>query len=419
MTADRATWIPRVTLAALACGWSVPALAQEGPPATALAVVEFTAVDAGEPPDPEAVQARLLASGNSPGGWLAAELSKTGRYQPVDPARVATALAAQGLAARDCEQVSCALTLGRTLGVDRIVTGRVSKVSNIIWFLHAVLVDVPAGRVLDVEEFEIKGNVTELLPKAIVALSRRLVSRDPPAVAAVTPTADSRAPQGERLTRDQVLAALARATPQAPADFTGKDLSGLDLSGMDFKRANLSRGRLVGTNFSKAQMFSVTLSDAVATEADFEGANLDVAVMYRVDLRRANLRGASIFAVILGGADLSDADLTGARLISPMSNATFARAKLTKANLGADPGNQSMGIMRTDATGVDFTGADLSSANLRKVLFTRADLSGADLTDADVTGADFTGAILRSIKGRDRIHGLDKALNVNQAIFKD
>lgn len=417
MTAGRATWIPRVTLAALACGCSVPALAQEGPPAAALAVVEFTAVDAGQPPDPEAVQARLLASGNSPSGWLAAEFSKSRRYQPVDPARVAAALAAQDLAARDCEQVSCALALGRTLGVDRVVTGRVSKLSNIVWFLHAVLVDVPASRVLDEEEFEIKGNVTELLPKAIVALSRRFVSRDPSAAGA--PTADSPAPQGERLTRDQVLAALAPATPQTPADLTGKDLSGLDLSGVDFKRANLSRCRLVRTNFSKARMFSVTLSDAVATGADFEGANLDVAVMYRVDLRGANLRGASIFAVILGGADLSGADLTGARLISPMSNAKFAQAKLTNANLGADPGNQSMGIMRTDATGVDFTGADFSGANLRKVLFTRADLSGADLTDADVTGADFTGAILRSIKGRDRIRGLDKALNVDQAIFND
>src|SRR5207302_6909151 len=33
-------------------------------------------------------------------------------------------------------------------------------------------------------------------------------------------------------TREQVLAALARATPQHPADFTGMDLSGLDLAGI-------------------------------------------------------------------------------------------------------------------------------------------------------------------------------------------
>src|SRR5207245_7710079 len=110
------------------------------------------------------------------------------------------------------------------------------------------------------------------------------------------------------------------------------------------------------------------------------------------------------------------ADLTHARIISPMNNAKFARAKLTNADLGADPANQGMGLMRTDASGVDFTGADLSGANLRKALLVRADLTGADLTDADVTGTDLTGAILRHIRGRDRLRGLDKALHLDQAI---
>src|SRR5881396_3317647 len=172
-----------------------------------------------------------------------------------------------------------------------------------------------------------------------------------------------------RLTREQVLAALERATPQQPADFTGQDLAGLDLSGVDFKRANLTKCRLERANLARAQLSSATLTDAVATEADFTGANLDVAVAYRVDLRRAVLRDASVFAVILYGADLSDADLSG--------------------------------------------------ANLRKALLVRADLTGADLTDADVTGADLTGAILKGIRGRDRIRGLDKALHVDQAIFND
>src|SRR5207302_622925 len=162
---------------------------------------------------------------------------------------------------------------------------------------------------------------------------------------------------------DKVVAALAAATAQAPADFSGKDLSGLDLSGIDFKRANLSRCRLVKTNLARAQLFSVTLSDAIATEADFTAAQLDASVMYRVDMRHAILRDASLFAVIAYDADFSDADLTRARIISPMSHARFARATLSHANLGADPGNQSMGVMRTDASGADFTGADLSGAN--------------------------------------------------------
>src|SRR5712692_1666254 len=136
----------------------------------------------------------------------------------------------------------------------------------------------------------------------------------------------------ERLTRGQVLAALATATPERPADFTGQDLSGLDLAGVDFKRANLTRCHLVRTNFANARLFSVTLTDAVATDADFSAANLDVAVGYRVDLRRAILRHASLFAVILPGADLSDADASGARLIGPIANAKAQRAKFVRAD---------------------------------------------------------------------------------------
>src|SRR5436309_1709871 len=82
-----------------------------------------------------------------------------------------------------------------------------------------------------------------------------------------------------RLTREQVLAALERATPQQPADFTGQDLAELNLSGVDFKRADAS-----GVDFSGA---------------DFTGANLRKALLVRADLT---------------GADLTDADVTGADL---------------------------------------------------------------------------------------------------------
>ncbi len=401
-------------LAALSALAAAPARAQDAAARTSVAVVEFVTVDASAYPNADSVRTALGSSGHTPDGWLAAELTAVGRYVPVAEPQVAAALTARGLTPRDCNDLACAVALGRALGVDRVVTGRISRLSNLIWLLYAAMVDVATGRVRHRAEFEIKGNIVDLLPKAMLAMARRLATAD-----SAVADAPAQAPQGERLTREQVFAALAHATPQSPPDFTGKDLSGLDLSGVDFKRANLTKCRLVRTNFAKAQMFAVTLSDAVATEADFTGATLDLAVAYRVDLRRANLRDASLFATILTGADLSDADLTGARLIAMMSNAKLIRATLAHANLGADPGNQSMGVMRTDATSADLSGADLTAANLRKVNFTRANLTGADLTEADVTSADLTEAILRTIRGRDRIRGLDNALNVDQAIFND
>ena len=187
---------------------------------------------------------------------------------------------------------------------------------------------------------------------------RRVISRAAVALLATSGIARPLCAQ-QRLTREQVLGALAGATAQTPADFTGQDLSGLDLTGVDFKRANLTRCRLVGTNFTKAQLFAATLTDAVATDADFTGATLDMVVMYRADLRRAVLRDASLFAVIMPDADLSDADLSRAKIVSPMAHAKLIRAKLVHASLGVDPGTQSMGVLRTDATSADAFAAAL------------------------------------------------------------
>ena len=176
---------------------------------------------------------------------------------------------------------------------------------------------------------------------------------------------------------------------------------------------------VAGNVLHRPHRHSVTLTDADASEADFTAANLDVAVAYRIGLRGAVLRDASAFATILEGADLSDADLSGFRFLGPMANIKAPRAKFVKANLGVDPGNQSMGLMRVDATGADFSGADFTGASLRKALLVRATFTGATLTDADVTYADLAGALLKDIRGRDRIRGLDQALHVDQALFHD
>jgi uncharacterized protein YjbI with pentapeptide repeats len=380
------------------------------PPVRSLAVVEFLVVDVSGRPDVAAMRARLAESGMSAEGWLTTHLAATGDYTILDAPRVAAGLASLGVDAGRCQDPACLVVLGRALGVDRVVAGRVSKLSNLIWFLYGTMVDVPRGQVRYRDEFEIKGNITDLLPKGMLALARRLATGDSlPAPAT---------PQASRLTRDQVLAALASASEHAPADLSGSDLSGLDLSGVDFKRAILSRCRLVQTNLAGANLFAAQLDEVEATDVNLADAVLDGAVLRGADLRRANLRGASLYGTILTGADLTEADLSDARLIAAAANARLARAKLVGARLGADPGNQPMGVMRTDLTGADLTDADLRGADLRKVNFTRANLTGADLTDVNIAGAVLNGAVLRRIRGRDRIRGLDSARNIDQAIFQ-
>ena len=46
----------------------------------------------------------------------------------------------------------------------------------LIWFVTARVVDVPTGRVLRSEELEVKGVITDLLPKVMVSLARRLTA---------------------------------------------------------------------------------------------------------------------------------------------------------------------------------------------------------------------------------------------------
>jgi len=397
-----------VAIAALAGVVVAAAGMSPRPPARSLAVVEFLVVDVSGRPDVEAMRARLAESGMNAEGWLTTHLAATGDYTILDAPRVAAGLASLGVDPGRCQDPACLVDLGRALGVDRVVAGRVSKLSNLIWFLYGTMVDVPRGQVRYRDEFEIKGNITDLLPKGMLALARRLAASDSlPAT-----------PPAGRLTRDQVLAKLGEASAHAPADLSGSDLSGLDLSGVDFKRAILSRCRLVQTNFAGANLFAAQLDEVEATDVNLAAAVLDAAVLRGAHLRRANLRGASLYGTILTAADLTEADLSDARLIAAAANARLARAKLVGAHLGADPGNQPMGVMRTDLTGADLTDADLRGADLRKVILTRANLTGADLTDANIAGATLQGTVMRHIRGWDRIRGLDSARNVDQAIFQ-
>ena len=82
-------------------------------------------------------------------------------------------------------------------------------------------------------------------------------------------------PDHERLTRDQVVAALA-AAPGAPVSFYAKNLSDLDLSGIDFKGANLSAAVLNGSNLTGANLSRSNLTVSFAEGANLTNANLRV-----------------------------------------------------------------------------------------------------------------------------------------------
>ncbi|MFE9637075.1 pentapeptide repeat-containing protein [Streptomyces sp. NPDC006463] len=115
---------------------------------------------------------------------------------------------------------------------------------------------------------------------------------------------------------------------------------------------------------------------------NFDGACLEAASIYQVNLTKASLIAANLRHVELGTSVLHqsrciEADLRGARMVrADLREADFSRADLREANLRKARGH-----------GTKFTGADLRLADLR----------GTDLTSADLTGAKLVGALASDV----------------------
>jgi len=170
---------------ALAAAWFAAVRAQQPPSRIPVAVLELTLVDASYHPDVELLRALLQRSGKTAEDWLAIHLAKGG-YDPIDPVRISAALRSMGVSPSSCADLTCAVELGKATGADRVVAAKVRKVSNLIWFLEATMVDVRTAKVRCHEEFELKGNIVELLPRGTLALARRLRDGDSGFVAAST-----------------------------------------------------------------------------------------------------------------------------------------------------------------------------------------------------------------------------------------
>jgi uncharacterized protein YjbI with pentapeptide repeats len=115
---------------------------------------------------------------------------------------------------------------------------------------------------------------------------------------------------------------------------------------------------------------------------NFDGACLEAASIYQINLTKASLIAANMRHVELGTSILHqsrciEADLRGARMVrADLREADFSGADLREANLRKARGH-----------GTKFTGADLRLADLR----------GTDLTSADLTRAKLEGALASDV----------------------
>ena len=194
--------------------------------------------------------------------------------------------------------------------------------------------------------------------------------------------AAERAPRGERLSKEEVLAMLATG-----GSLAGANLTGLDLTGVDFRAANLTETKLDRAILVGALLAKTDLTRASLRFANLRGAILDEAVASGVDMSGANLAEASLRGAVLSNAHLGDTDFSNARL----ERAELTAVELTGAKLA---GAVLDGAALNDAllTRVNLEGASLVKASLRNVTLAEANLVRATLTCAILNGSSLSGA---------------------------
>jgi len=180
-----------VTLALLT---AAPAAAQSGAPVARASTASASVTAAAEP-----VRLALLdlafygkrANSIEPGDTLMghegtvgvrAFFEKSGAVALPDSATVAAAAASPeavaAAAGRPCNVVmACARAVGQKLGVPWVVTGKVSKTSNLIWIFSGQLIDVATGELVMDDEYELKGDPHDMVAAGSRVFARRVVRK--------------------------------------------------------------------------------------------------------------------------------------------------------------------------------------------------------------------------------------------------
>jgi len=156
---------------------------------------------------------------------------------------------------------------------------------------------------------------------------------------------------------------------------------GLNLSGKVFEKGI----DLSGLKPPSLSLSGIILNDALLLHANFDGSNLDDAVM-----QRANLRCATFNPLNSETATLAKVDLRGAYL----KNAEFREADLSGAQFQEDPTES----LRANLEETDFRNANLFGTNFKECYFYRTKLEGACIEGSNLEVARLGDAVWGNYK---------------------
>lgn len=73
--------------------------------------------------------------------------------------------------------VACAREVGKELGADWVVMGKISKTSDLIWIFSGELINVASGKLVLDDSYELKGIASDMVPKGAEVFARRVAKK--------------------------------------------------------------------------------------------------------------------------------------------------------------------------------------------------------------------------------------------------
>ncbi len=73
--------------------------------------------------------------------------------------------------------VACAREVGKEVGANWVVMGKISKTSDLIWIFSGELIDVASGKLVLDDSYELKGSASDMVPKGAEVFARRIAKK--------------------------------------------------------------------------------------------------------------------------------------------------------------------------------------------------------------------------------------------------
>jgi formylglycine-generating enzyme required for sulfatase activity len=105
---------------------------------------------------------------------LRTQLLKTGKFTLVDRSQMDEILKEQAFQQTGCTSEECAVQVGQILGVRKIVSGSVTKLSDQVWQVSLLMLDVESAKTLRAETETYEGSLVTVIRAGVPDLAARL-----------------------------------------------------------------------------------------------------------------------------------------------------------------------------------------------------------------------------------------------------